>query len=184
MQSSKTSSATIGQRVAVVGCCGAGKSTFAKQIAERTGHQYINADEIFWLPDWVQRPKPEYRSILTRKMSGDGWVYDGNIGSNRSITLPRVDTLIWLDYSWPVTMSRLLKRTVRRAWTKVEVFSGNAESWRQSFASKDSILLYACGAFGDYRARYRKMFADPPEHVCHAVRLASPRHAEAFVQSL
>ena len=184
MQNSNTSTPQIGQRIAVVGCCGAGKSTLAKQIAERTGHRYINADEIFWLPDWVQRPKPEYRRLLTEQLAGDGWVYDGNIGSNRSITLPRVDTLIWLDFSWGVTMIRLLKRTVLRAWTKEVVFSCNAESWRQSFASKDSILLYAWGAFGDYRARYRAMLADPPENVFHAIRLASPRDAQAFIHSL
>ncbi|MEM9346954.1 MAG: adenylate kinase [Planctomycetota bacterium] len=184
MQNSNASSRSIGQRTAVVGCCGVGKSTLARRIAARTGQRYVNADEIFWLPGWVQRPKPEYRRMLTEMLSGDGWVFDGNIGSNREIALPRIDTLIWLDYSWGTTMSRLLRRTVRRAWTKEEIFSGNRESWRQSFASKESILLFAWGAYGDYRTRYQQMFADLPEHISYAVRLTSPRDAETFVRSL
>jgi adenylate kinase family enzyme len=136
------------------------------------------------MPDWVQRPKPEYRSMLTERLAGDGWVFDGNLGSNREITLPRIDTLIWLDYSRRVVMSRLLKRTVRRAWTREEIFSGNTESWRLSFASRDSILLFACKAYGGYRERYRQLFDDLPEHVQHPIQLTSPRQALAFLRSL
>ena len=48
----------------------------------------------------------------------------------------------------------------------------NAE--RMSFASRDSILLFACKAYGGYRDRYRQMFADLPVHVRHPIRLTSP----------
>lgn len=184
MQTSTMTDKTLGRRIAVVGCPGAGKSTLAMQIAERTGKTYIKADEIFWMPNWVQRPRPEYNRLVSEALSGDDWVYDGNIGRNREIVLPRIDTLIWIDHPKRVVMARLLRRTIRRAWTKEPIFHNNSESWRMSFASKDSIFLYGWQNFGVYRERYSQMYNGLPEHVTHSVRIGSPVQAEVFLDSL
>jgi adenylate kinase family enzyme len=174
MQTSKTSSKLIGQRVAVVGCSGSGKSTLAKKIAEAKSLGYINADELFWLPNWVERTKPEYYALVEQAMTADAWVYDGNIGGSSHIVLPRIDTLIWLDYTRPVVMCRLFARTVRRAWTKEVIFSGNAESWRMSFASKHSILLYAWRSHEKRKKQYEALWSklDPSiiKHRVHSQR--------------
>lgn len=175
---------TVGERISVVGCCGAGKSTLAKQIGARLGRGYINSDELFWLPDWVQRPKPEHRRLLTQAMAEASWVFDGNIRSTRDIVLPRIDTLIWLDYPRHRVMRQLLRRTFRRSLKQELLFAGNRESWRRSFASKDSILFFAWHAHANYRSRYTEMFADLPEHIRYPIRLTSPRQAEALVASL
>ncbi|MEM6256939.1 MAG: adenylate kinase [Planctomycetota bacterium] len=158
MQSSNLSNRLIGQRVAIVGCSGSGKSMLAKHIAEAKGLAYINSDELFWMPDWVQRPEPEFLQLLADRVAEQAWVLDGNIGGRAPIVLPRIDTLIWLDYPRPFVMRRLLLRTIRRAWTKEPIFHNNAESWRMSFASKDSILLYAWRSHGERRSDYEQLW--------------------------
>lgn len=158
MQSSKTSSKLIGQRVAVIGCSGSGKSTLARSIAEAKGLDYINSDALFWMPDWVQRPEPEFFDQLTERLAAPAWVLDGNIGRRRHIVLPRIDTLIWLDYPRHMVMRRLLRRTIRRAWTKEPIFHNCSESWRMSFASKDSILLYAWQSHAERQADYESLW--------------------------
>jgi len=48
------------QRILVIGCGGAGKSTLAREIASRTGLPLIHLDELHWKPGWVGTPKDEW----------------------------------------------------------------------------------------------------------------------------
>jgi len=172
--------AMIGQRIAIIGCSGSGKSTLAKLFAQTQGLDYIDSDALFWMPDWVQRPQPEFLQQLADRVSGERWVLDGNIGSRTHIVLPRIDTLIWLDYPRHFVMRRLLWRTIRRAWTKEPIFHNNAESWRMSFASKDSILLYAWRSHGERTRHYEALWPTlDPAIAKH--RLRSPRELDALL---
>ena len=44
------------KRVMIVGQPGAGKSTIARQIGQRTGLPVVHIDKIHWMPGWVERP--------------------------------------------------------------------------------------------------------------------------------
>ena len=125
MKSSIALNGLIGRRVAVIGCSGSGKSTFAKQLAKARGLSYINSDELFWMPDWVQRPEAEFHLLLADNIAQDGWVLDGNIGRRAPVVLPRIDMLIWLDYPRPFVMRRLLAET--RFCSTPGVLTANAE---------------------------------------------------------
>ena len=46
------------ERVLILGSPGAGKSTFARRLAERSGLPLIHLDKHFWRPGWVE-PAPE-----------------------------------------------------------------------------------------------------------------------------
>ncbi|MFK7790727.1 MAG: adenylate kinase [Phycisphaeraceae bacterium] len=171
MQTSNTSERKIGQRIAIVGCTGSGKSMLGKPLAKQAGLNYINSDALFWMPGWVQCPWPEFMEQLAGQLAGDRWVLDGNIDKRAHIVLPKIDTLIWLDYSRPTVMRRLLKRTLRRSWTGEEIFSGNRENWRMSFASKDSILLYAWRSHRERRQHYEALWPTlDPSITKHRVR--------------
>jgi len=43
----------VGRRVVVTGMAGAGKSTFSRALAARTGLDLIHLDLHFWQPGWV-----------------------------------------------------------------------------------------------------------------------------------
>lgn len=171
---------TIGQRVAIVGCSGSGKSTLARRIARSKGLDYINADELLFKPNWVERTKPEYYTLVEERVRGEAWCFDGNLGGSAHIVLPHADTLIWLDYPRSFVMRRLLKRTIRRAWTREELFSGNRESWRMSFASRESILLYAWGSHAKRKNHYEELWPtlDP---AINAIRIRSQSELDALL---
>lgn len=44
----------------VIGCCGAGKSTLAKKMQERTGLPLIHLDHEYYRPGWVKPKKAEW----------------------------------------------------------------------------------------------------------------------------
>jgi adenylate kinase family enzyme len=86
------------RRVLVIGISGAGKSTFARELARRTGLPLIHLDKEFWRPGWVTTPLPEWRAKVEALAARDAWIMDGNYGATLDLRLPRADAVIWFDY--------------------------------------------------------------------------------------
>lgn len=92
-------------RVLVYGVTGSGKTTLARQIAERTGAPLHVVDELTWEPGWVLVPVAEQRRRIAAVCAQQRWVLDS--GQNRwlDLVLPRVELIVALDYPrgypWP-----------------------------------------------------------------------------------
>src|SRR5262245_42711291 len=86
------------QRVLVIGISGAGKSTFARELAQRSGLPLIHLDREFWQPGWKITPEPEWRSKVAALAAREAWIMDGGYSASLDLRLPRADTVIWFDY--------------------------------------------------------------------------------------
>ncbi len=100
------------QRVLVIGSPGAGKSTFARALANRIALPLIHLDAEYHLPGWIERDEDEWRARLETLVAGERWIIDGNYGGSMDFRLSRADTAILLDYSVLVCLWRVLKRIV------------------------------------------------------------------------
>ena len=171
------------RRVAVFGTTGSGKSWLAERLAERAGLRVVELDALFWGRDWQPAPVDLFRHRVERETSDDGWIVVGNYGQVRDLVWRPADTLVWLDLPLPVVMSRLLRRTVKRAVTREELWgTGNRETLSNAFLSRNSILLYALKT----HRRNRERFAQECEALAgekRVVRLRSRRDIERFVLS-
>ncbi|OAV43602.1 hypothetical protein [Lewinella sp. 4G2] len=101
------------QRVLIIGCCGAGKSTFARKLADATGLPLIHLDQAYWQPDWTEPPKAEWEAKVTELVARDAWIMDGNYAGSLSLRLPRADTVIYLDYPTAKCLWRVVKRVTK-----------------------------------------------------------------------
>lgn len=148
-----SSASLLGRRIAVYGA--GGKTTLAASIARALSIKHIQTDEIHHLPGWQTRTLDEAKALLQEQIAAaeDGWVIDGNYAELRQEAIPHLDTAIVIQLPFLVIAWRIFKRTVRRAWTKEPIAGGNRESWRLSFASKNSILL----EIWQKRRRFRNM---------------------------
>ena len=92
-----------------------------------------------------QRELEERAQRVVTEQGPQGWVCVGNYSHVQDLVLSQADTVLWLRLPFRVSFWRLCKRTVARAWTQQPLWAGNPnrESWRQSFCSRNSILLYA-----------------------------------------
>ena len=90
------------RRIAVVGTSGSGKTTLAHRLAERLGIPHVELDALHWGPNWTPVAADLFRERVAQALSGEAWVVDGNYSRVRDIIWTRADTLVWLDYSWPV----------------------------------------------------------------------------------
>jgi adenylate kinase family enzyme len=175
----------IGRRIVVYGTTGSGKTTVAARIAECLGVPHIELDAVFWLPDWTKKPPDEYGAEVSALLERyqDGWVCDGNYRELRGITLPQADTVVWLWLPFRVIFWRLLKRTVRRAWTKESLWGTNRESLLKAFFSRDSLLLYAITS----RRRHRRGISRDLKEIPHRAKvyeLRSVKEVEGFLARL
>lgn len=175
----------IGHRIVVYGPTGSGKTTVASSIAQSIGVPHIELDAIFWTPQWVSKPLEQFRAAVSSVLSSHsgGWVCDGNYSHVRDLILPLADTVVWLRPPFRIAFWRLLKRTVTRC-LKGELLRGtNHESWRQSFLSRDSLLLYAITSWRRHHEQTRRALEDIP-HRAAVVELRSVREIEEFFVSL
>ena len=94
----------------ILGCCGAGKSTFAKKLHTKTQIPLVHLDQHFWKPNWVESNKEEWTETVAHLVKEDEWIMDGNYGGTMEIRYPRADTIIFLKYATITCFSRVIKR--------------------------------------------------------------------------
>lgn len=171
------------KRVVVLGTSCSGKTTFARSLAHALDVLHVELDELYWLPNWTPRPVEEFHALVDDAVAGERWVMDGNYGSVRHLVWPRATTAIWLNYPFLLVMRRALWRTIRRAVTREELFSGNRESLRLSFLSRDSILVWVVRTYHRRRRAYREIFDGPGWPHLDRIEFRRPAEAERFLQT-
>jgi adenylate kinase family enzyme len=102
-----------GRRILVVGCSGAGKTTFAHKLAGILALPLIQLDLHYWRPGWQQPSSEEWRQQVTALADAPEWLMDGNYSSTYDLRMPRADTLIWFDYPRATCLRRVLWRTLK-----------------------------------------------------------------------
>ena len=92
---------------------GAGKSTFSKLLATKTGLPVIHLDLYIWKPGWVRVPQPELLETQRTLLADESWIVDSNDVDN-DLLVERADTLIVLATPWWICAWRAFRRGIRR----------------------------------------------------------------------
>ncbi len=103
----------IGNRVVVTGMAGAGKSTFSRILAKKTGLPLIHLDLHSWDPGWVRVPEDEMLEKQRVLLAGEKWIVDSN-DVDDEILVKRADTLVILATPWWLCAWRAFRRGLRR----------------------------------------------------------------------
>lgn len=108
----------------VIGCPGAGKSTFARALREKTGLPVTYLDRLFWNADRTHVSREELDSRIARAAAEPAWIIDGNYTRSLGLRLDRADKVFFLDYPVEVCLSgvRARRMTVREdmPWVETE----------------------------------------------------------------
>ena len=164
------------RRVLVVGPGGAGKSTLARRLGERTGLPVIHLDEHHWRPGWEPTPDDEWRAIVTELASGDEWIIDGNYGGTIDIRVRAADTAVFLDYAPIPCIARALRRSIFNYGRAVQA-SGCPEHLELQF------LRWIANYRRDSRPRVlAELEAGGPSLAIHVLR--NPKDARRFLEGV
>ena len=100
------------ERILIIGCGGAGKSTLARQLGEKLDIPVVHLDSIFWLPNWVERNRDEFDELVRQELVKDQWIMDGNYNRTLPERVKYCDTIIYLDFSRMACLLGVLKRVI------------------------------------------------------------------------
>lgn len=138
-------------RIFVTGPVGAGKSTFARQLAERASVPLCALDDLHWLrdPSGDRRRDPvERAALLAEVVAGPDWVVEGVQFKWADAAIAAADRIVVLDPGAWVTLVRLLRR-----------FRFRRKSDPQGHRSRYAALAKELGWWRDYRVHERSQLA-------------------------
>ena len=98
------------ERIIIIGCGGAGKSTLARQLGEKLNLPVVHLDKLFWKPGWVESTKDEIDAKIMEEMSKPKWIIDGNYNRTIAERIRHCDTVIYLDFSRLACLMGVAKR--------------------------------------------------------------------------
>ena len=101
------------QRIAVIGVCGAGKSTLSSALGSLTGLPVYYLDQLYWKPGWIESEKEEFRKRVASIADTDCWIMDGNYSSTFDLRFSRADTIIYLDFARHIALYRAVTRILK-----------------------------------------------------------------------
>jgi adenylate kinase family enzyme len=98
------------KKVLVIGCCGAGKSTFSRKLHNIINLELIHLDQYYHKPNWEEPEKEEWEGTVNNLVQKPTWIIDGNYKGTFDIRFKEADTIIYLDYSTIKCFWRVIKR--------------------------------------------------------------------------
>ncbi|MDE5619928.1 MAG: adenylate kinase [Ruminococcus sp.] len=108
----------------IIGSAGAGKSTFARKLRDKTNLPLYYLDMIWHKPDQTNISRNEFDSILNSIVKKDSWIIDGNYQRTLEMRLKECDTVFLLDFPTEICLSgaesRIGKKREDLPWTETE----------------------------------------------------------------
>lgn len=112
------------KKVIIIGCPGAGKSTFARKLKDRTGLPLFYLDMIWHKADGTNISRDEFDEKLKGIMEKEQWILDGNYIRTLEMRLKECDTVFLLDYPLELCLegaaSRIGKERPDMPWVEAE----------------------------------------------------------------
>ncbi len=125
------------ERIMIIGCGGAGKSTLARALGEKTGLPVVHLDQIWWSPgNWIHLEREEFDRLLMAEIEKSCWILDGDYSRTLPVRLERCDTVIYLDFGRMTCLRGWLGRVIKnRGCTRADMAPGCRERFDPKFAA-------------------------------------------------
>jgi hypothetical protein len=160
------------RRILVIGCPGAGKTTFAKRLCGILGVPLLQLDEMNWETGW-RRAQPEvFLQRMRSAMACDRAVIDGNYAGSLPERLYWADAVVYLDVPTATALLGFLGRAARRRWSSDRNLPGSiapGEACREPLSL--AFLIFILGFRFSVRPRIERMLES--HEALKVVRLTS-----------
>ena len=93
------------KRIIIIGSPGAGKSTFSRNLRDRSGLPLYHLDNIWHQPDRTTISREEFDEKLLAILAKESWIIDGNYSRTLELRLKYCDTVFLLDYPLEVCLA-------------------------------------------------------------------------------
>ena len=133
------------KKIIVIGCPGAGKTTFSEKLRDKTGLPLFYLDAIWHKPDRTHISRDEYDARFAEILALDSWIIDGNYSRTLERRLAECDTVVLFDLPVEVCLdgaiSRLGKERYDIPWIDTEL-DPKLKIEIETFSSKNLPEIY------------------------------------------
>ncbi len=166
------------QRILIIGGPGAGKTTLARALADRTGLPLTEADDFLAPVDGRSPQIAASVAKVNRAGEDERWIIEGAWFARSITAVEAADTCIWLDLPVPIRIWGILCRVLSGRCRK---FPGRNRVFR--LYNQRRILWKAWWFRRRSRSRAARLLARAPEHAPR-YRLRSRHEIARFVATL
>lgn len=134
------------KKIMVIGSPGAGKSTFARKLQEKTNFPLYYLDMLWHKADKTNVSREEFDARLGEILQKDAWIIDGNYQRTLEVRLKACDTVFLLDFPLEICLagvkSRIGKPREDMPWIETE-FDAEFKQWILDFPTNQLPQIYA-----------------------------------------
>lgn len=160
-------------KVLVIGCPGAGKSTFSRKLARKTGLPLHYLDMLWHRPDRTTVAPEEFDRNLQKIFTTDRWIIDGNYIRTLDMRLNECDTVFFFNLPIDVCLAgveaRMGKPREDMPWTEDE-WDEEFRQWILDFP-KDQLPLI-------------RQLLELHKSNCRVIQFCSRQEADYFINTL
>ena len=171
------------KRTIIFGSTGIGKSTLVKRIADEFSIPVIDIDTLRREAGKSESPEPVFSDLVTESVKGDTWIIDGSYTSVQDIIWARAEAIVWLDFSFGIFLSRLIKRSLYRIFIRKKS-EKPVKARNQPAGERAGNYLRAIMTGKQRRQRYFATLYNPKHRHLHIIRLTSPEDATLWLDLL
>ncbi|MGN1204311.1 MAG: adenylate kinase [Lachnospiraceae bacterium] len=133
------------QKAIVIGCPGAGKSTFARKLRDKTHLPLYYLDMLWHKPDRTTADKNQFDENLREIISKSEWIIDGNYSRTLEMRMQACDIIFLLDFPVEECLSgaesRIGKKRADMPWIETE-FDEEFRQWIIDFPKNELPIVY------------------------------------------
>lgn len=172
------------KRIIIIGTSGCGKTTLAKRLSKILNIPSYDLDDYYWLPKWQPQTDKEFVKIVDKLSNKKTWIMNGNYSKVNHFIWDRSDTIIWLDYSLLRCLCQGIIRSIIRAISKEVCCGNNYESFKRTFLSRNSIVLWILSTYRRRKQSYKQAFKNQKEGSKAYLKFSNPKETNQWLKGL
>ncbi len=145
-------------RILIIGNAGAGKSTFAKALAQKLGLPLVHLDQLYWTGNWENISREEFDALLQKELENPRWIIDGNFNRTIPHRMQYCDTVFYLDMPTATCLWGITKRIITNYGKVRQDMGGNCT---ERFNQQKLALYKNVVTFNrSHRKTYRQLLSE------------------------